>query len=336
MPVTHVGDLSRNYMFRAESARLKTQLTRLTQELSSGITTDKTEHLKGNQSLISAIDHALSMSSAYEIAAQEAKSLADAKQTAFSYMQNNFSQFSSSLLAAAQSQQPVAFDTLALQANQNFSNVIAKLNTTVAGRSVFAGNATESAAMAQPDVILADLQAAVAGSVTTADFLNAIDNWFFTPGGGFETTGYIGATDDLDPLPIAKDQSVSLSQRADEDGIRQMLRDLAVMALSTDTTLGFNALELKNITTETAESTFQTQSNVTTMRATLGLTQGQIDHGITALNADKTAQTLARNALVAVDPFETATELENIQFQMEALYSITARLSRLSLTEYLR
>lgn len=336
MPVTHVGDLSRNYMFRAESARLKTQLTRLTQELSSGTTTDKTEHLKGNQTLISAIDHALTMSNTYEIAAQEAKSLADAKQTALSYMQSDFSQFSSSLLAAAQSQQPVAFDTLSLQANQNFSNVISKLNTTVAGRSVFAGNATESAAIAEPDVILADLRTAIAGSATTADFLNAIDNWFFTPGGGFETVGYIGATDDLDPLPIASDQSVALSQRADEDGVRQMLRDLAVMTLSTDPTLGFTSIELKNITTDTAEKTFQTQSNITAMRATLGLSQGQIDHGLTALNADKTAQTLARNALIAVDPFETATELENVQFQMEALYSVTARLSRLSLTEYLR
>jgi flagellar hook-associated protein 3 FlgL len=45
---------------------------------------------------------------------------------------------------------------------------------------------------------------------------------------------------------------------------------------------------------------------------------------------------MARSDIVSVDPFEVATELQNLQVQLETIYTITARLSGLSLTKYLR
>jgi flagellar hook-associated protein 3 FlgL len=37
-----------------------------------------------------------------------------------------------------------------------------------------------------------------------------------------------------------------------------------------------------------------------------------------------------------VDPYEAATKLEAAQSQLEALYTVTARLSRLNLVDFLR
>jgi flagellar hook-associated protein 3 FlgL len=45
---------------------------------------------------------------------------------------------------------------------------------------------------------------------------------------------------------------------------------------------------------------------------------------------------IARADLVAIDPFEAATRMEAAQTQLETLYSVTARLSRLSLVDFLR
>jgi flagellar hook-associated protein 3 FlgL len=43
-----------------------------------------------------------------------------------------------------------------------------------------------------------------------------------------------------------------------------------------------------------------------------------------------------RQSLIGADPYESATRLQETQARLEALYTITARTARLSLTEYLR
>ena len=45
---------------------------------------------------------------------------------------------------------------------------------------------------------------------------------------------------------------------------------------------------------------------------------------------------LAQSDLVGADPYRLATELEAVQTNLEMLYSITARLSRLNLTDFIR
>ena len=42
------------------------------------------------------------------------------------------------------------------------------------------------------------------------------------------------------------------------------------------------------------------------------------------------------NEIVAADPYQTAVDLEAAQLQLESLFTITARLSRLTLTEFIR
>jgi len=64
--------------------------------------------------------------------------------------------------------------------------------------------------------------------------------------------------------------------------------------------------------------------------------EAQID-GATARNtAESSALELARAELIAIDPYKAATDLTSVQTQLETLYALTARLSRLSLVEYLR
>ena len=51
--------------------------------------------------------------------------------------------------------------------------------------------------------------------------------------------------------------------------------------------------------------------------------------------AEETSLEFARNSLLAADPFETATELENVQFYLQSLYTVTARNSQLNLVNFL-
>ena len=52
--------------------------------------------------------------------------------------------------------------------------------------------------------------------------------------------------------------------------------------------------------------------------------------------AEATALGLAREALIGADPYEAAAALEAAETQLETLYTLTARISRLSLVNFLR
>ena len=59
--------------------------------------------------------------------------------------------------------------------------------------------------------------------------------------------------------------------------------------------------------------------------------------GASARNgAETSALEIARTDILAIDPYRTATELQSTETRLETLYTLTARLSRLSLSEYLR
>ena len=64
--------------------------------------------------------------------------------------------------------------------------------------------------------------------------------------------------------------------------------------------------------------------------------EARVEDAAARLSARGTALEIARNDMSAADPYETATKLQNVQLQLETHYTLTARLSRLSLTEYLR
>ena len=77
------------------------------------------------------------------------------------------------------------------------------------------------------------------------------------------------------------------------------------------------------------------QNQLTGIRANLGFAESRIDQSIARIEAGVASLSIARRDLVSVDPFETATELENVQFQLESIYTLTARTSRLTLLNFL-
>ena len=51
--------------------------------------------------------------------------------------------------------------------------------------------------------------------------------------------------------------------------------------------------------------------------------------------AESSALSIARSTLISADPYETATALQETEASIQNLYTLTARLSRLKLTDYL-
>ncbi len=72
------------------------------------------------------------------------------------------------------------------------------------------------------------------------------------------------------------------------------------------------------------------------LRAVVGDAEAAIERARVRNGAELAAADLARATIVESDPFRAATDLQSVQGQLETLYAVTARLSRLSLTNYLR
>jgi flagellar hook-associated protein 3 FlgL len=71
------------------------------------------------------------------------------------------------------------------------------------------------------------------------------------------------------------------------------------------------------------------------LAARIGTAQERIANATTRNSAEATALQIARIGIVSADPYEAATALTEAESQLDTLYAVTARLSRLSLANYL-
>lgn len=336
MTLTSIGDLASTALLRHTNARLNAELSKLTQEMASGETADITRHLHGDYTHLGAFEREARMLSRYDAAAKHASLLTSTMQTALGTVQTTTGTLATDLIAQSSGGVPTGWQTTSRNAAQALETVISALNTSVAGRSLFAGQATDSTPFPSATAFLAALRPALAGATTLQDITTAIDTWFDTPGGGFESLGYQGSDQSLSPLRIGESDTVNLDLRGDSTPIRQLLKNTAMAALAADPALGFSNDIQKGLLATAGQGMLANQDALIGLRADLGYAEARIEESQSRISAEKSSLEIARNALVGVDPYETATRLKNVQFQLESLYSATASLSRLSLVGYLK
>jgi len=334
MPVTTIGDMASSLLLRTRSAQLKQTMSTLTQELTTGQTSDINARLGGDYSYLSDIENGLKRLQGYSVAATEAGLLADTMQTSLNRVHDTASSLSASLLATATTMAGPARDHGAEQAEADLTTIMSALNGSVAGRSMFAGTATDQAALGPPSDLLDGLRIAITGQPTVADMRTAAEAWFNDPA-GFQATVYTGGTEDLSNTRIGDGIEVSLSLRADDQVFRDLMRETALAALATDPALGLDEQQRTELFLASGQGMLAATDALTRTRADLGYAQSRIEETQVQTASSRMGLEYAKGKLLEADPFETATQLETVQFQLESLYTVTARTSRLSLVNFL-
>lgn len=334
MSLTTIGDLAQSFVLRRQNTDLKSQMNSLVQELSSGRTSDLARHLSGSYSYLADVERSLSLLEGYNSATNEARLFTQTMQDALEGFQNVASDLGLALMSSAQSNLAQAVNTTSARARDDFGALVNRLNTNIGGRALFSGIDTDKAAIAKAPDILDALRTTLAGETTLAGIQTAMDTWFAS-GGDFDTIAYEGATTSLSPFALGEGETVTLDLRGDNDAFRTLLKFTAMGALASDPALGFGHDLRKEIAEAAGEGLTFNQSTLTEIRADLGYAQARIEESATRIAAERTSFQMARTELLSVDPYETVTRLEDVQFQLESLYNVTARLSRLSLSDYL-
>jgi flagellar hook-associated protein 3 FlgL len=224
----------------------------------------------------------------------------------------------------------------AATARRDFAAVVGVLNTQVAGQSLFAGTATDSAALAAADAILADLDALAAGAPDAAGAIAAIDAYFAKPAGAFHTTGYIGSPDDLTPVEIGEGQRLDYGVRADADELVAVLHANALAAVVDGGAFAGNPPEQMAMLAEAGSRLLASKEGVLALRSKVGSSQEALERARAGRVAERDTLDLARAALIGVDPLEAASTFQAMQSQLEAIYEVTARLANLRFQNFMR
>lgn len=333
MTLTSLGDLAQGLALRRQSVEMQKQMARLTQELASGQAADPLRHLSGRLSPLAAITHDLRLAESHRSAAREVQIDSAAMQAALERVQTLTEPLGPTVLSLGSA--PGQVGTFAVQARGILEDTISALNTSQAGRRLFAGTDIHTPPLASADTLLDALRGSLQGAATVTEAAARADDFFNAPDGGFATLIYQGATQPLSAVRLGSGEEVALDLRADDPDLRKVLHTLALTALADDPALTLDDPGRQALVHQAGTALMGAQQGLTALRSTLGATEARIDQSISRIGSEITSLRTARDDLLSVDPFETAVELEQVQSRLETIYTLTARNARLSLVNFL-
>ena len=212
---------------------------------------------------------------------------------------------------------------------------VAALNTRFAGRALFSGDASDQNAVIDATTIYSASTAVLAGAATAAAAYSALTADFVGAGGLFDTTFYTGGTGDGPQVEIAPGETVDYALRADEEAVRRMLLNTVIIAAAYDTTNAIPDTVRKDLLATAADGLREAMDQTINLQGRLGAAEARIATVKARNIAEDSSLAIQFNELAGVDRYEAGLRLSDIEAQLETAFYTTARLSRLSLTNYL-
>lgn len=336
---TTFGDMAQRLTLQRHGSGLKRTVSNLSQELTTGIAKDKSLKVKGDFSALTGVSSALEMASARKANAQLAGMIFSSQQSVLLELGN---QAQAGVLEWIKRGDTVNETEIALgisQMEERFRSAVSQLNTQIGGRAVFAGTATDGTALitadAMLDAIFEDLMAthpAGPDAETTSAF---IASWF-ADGGNFGVSGYVGGAKIPARLDLGNGISVGMDITAEDESIRNHLSAAATGAILSKGLFEGDPSEQHAMLGHAAKGMSKAHQGLIKLSAKLGIEEERAEIGRSRAEAEHTAMSIARAELLEADPYDAAVRLEQAMTQLDLIYNLTARLSRLSLATYLR
>lgn len=336
MIITSLGDLAQSAMLRRHNIELRQAVARHSQEVTTGVASDLSKHLRGDFAYITDIERSLGAVQGYRSVVIEAGVFTAGMQNALGRVQDVSATLANTLLSQSANGLIPVQSVVAQASRDSFERSVSALNTQAAGRSLFSGTATDRPSLASAETIMAELRATIGTETSAAGIQALVEDWFAPGTGDFHSLAYLGSTNSLAPFRLDATGHIDLDLRADTPVLRAVMKFNALAVLAADPHLALSADTRAVLQRQAGEGLLSTQDGLTELRADLGYAESRIEESRIRLESEKTSLELARNTLISVDPFDSATALERTQSQLESLYAVTVRLSRLSLSDFLR
>lgn len=337
MNFVSVGDLARSFHLRQQSASMKQHLDRLSLELSSGRKADWPAETRGDYAAVTAIEHDMAALNSFQSGTTEARVMAETMQAALENISTMTQEAGAALISTVKTSTAESIDATTADAKQKFLSAVSALNVSAGGRFMMSGAATDTAPLVSGEDMLTTLNGVVSGLTGTQDVAQAVSDWFDAPAGsgGFLDTAYQGSDVKLGAIPVSPRDHADLGVTAADPEVREALKGLAMAALVADGLFAGNTTERGRMAREAGNYVISAQAGIVSTQARLGVQEELIESAKTRNAAEISTLSVAKTAIAEADPYETATAIEAVRTQIETLYTITARLSRLNLSNFL-
>ena len=319
--MTGVPDILSFTRLARNIADMKTRADTARVEAVTGRVEDVTKHTNGDVGGAHLLQKAVEDVQSYQTLLRLAAGRADLTQATLGSLNAQSNQIATEALAAFGREDDAFIRNSTQSARDAVIGVFASLNASLGGRALFGGDVTDGAPLAAPEQLLAEVEAIMAGAVDAADAEAQLDTYFNDPAGGFETGIYRGGANNAPGVEIAPRIRVDASARANEQAIKDLIRGLAELA--TFETASFAGA--RTIGEAAAARTLQAESDVTSLRASIGVSEGRIASSIARYEAEEAVLSSLFNQKTARDTFEAASELQLLERQIENSYLLTAR-----------
>jgi flagellar hook-associated protein 3 FlgL len=325
-------------------SEVQSKLSKAETEVSTGQFADPVEHLGSQLGLYETLQRQSANLANIQSSNTIVQSTLSASQDALTQIAMDAQSFVKTIITA---QSSGAVSTLPAQAQSFLASLTSFLNSTSGGAYVFGGTnsavkpvadysqgaqaATAAAfqtafGMSQSDPLVSTISPASMQTFLTGDFANLFQ-------GSDWSTNWSQASSTRTSALISPANVVTTSVTANESAFQNLanaytsIADLAIgnLGATTQQALLSNALSMAGAA----------QSAISGLQATLGISQSQITN---ANNQMQTQASLIDNwvsKLGAVDPYAAASSVTNLTTQLETAYSLTNRISKLSLVNYL-
>jgi flagellar hook-associated protein 3 FlgL len=222
------------------------------------------------------------------------------------------------------------------QAAADFESAVSALNISVGGRSAFSGTRTDSPAISSHDEIIDQISSFVGTATASADSLSAVNSYFDAPvgAGGYLDAGYLGDDGGRSSLVISSDRTVTTPVTAASDDLRDTLKGLALMAYAARNP-AITSQTVRELSESAGALLVNGEAGITTAQTQVGLQQNLLAKTRITSEAETASLSIARNGMIAADPYESSVALKEIEANIETVYALTARLSKLTLLDYL-
>ncbi|WP_143152687.1 hypothetical protein [Marivita hallyeonensis] len=257
-------------------------------------------------------------------------------QASLEKIQTRMGDIVNSLALASQLDDPSELTILSNEAKSAFFDTVNALNTKVAGHHIFSGAAVKTRPLPDGETLLNTIKSDLAGATTVNDALAALDTWFETPTGGFDAVAYQGSRSAFVSVALGEDTTASIELRSDDDAFRQVLKSLALAALSEEFLPTQTVSDTKEFMQRALGGLASVSDRFSEARASIGLLEATLETVGHETSFEKSNLQQQKLKLIGVDQFEAISEFEAAQQKLDILYRIAARQGRTSLAEYLR
>lgn len=227
------------------------------------------------------------------------------------------------------------FATLSGQAAEGLETIVNALNVNFAGRSLFGGDEGSNPPLVDANTIFATSTTILVGGGAAGAAYAALQTEFLNPGATFDTTFYQGGAGRAPLTEVAPGEQVDYTVKADDSAARNVLFNTTVLAAAFDLTNAIPQTERRELMRLASDGLRTAIGELTTLRSDLGTAEARIA-SVKARNiATEATLTLRFNDLAAADQFDAALSLNELDSQLETAFATTARLSNISLSNFI-